>query len=61
MAVIPDVQPVHKLLKIEIKVQFSSVFGRYDAASFVRGNVKFTVAVLLRVTSTPNVIPQIHS
>jgi hypothetical protein len=61
VAVIPDVQPVHKLLKIEIKVQFSSVFERYDAASILRWYVRFIVTVLLRVTSAPNVLPQIHS
>ena len=42
----PDVQPVHKLLKAEIKVQFSSVFERYEAASNVCGYVTFTVTVL---------------
>jgi len=61
VGVISDVQRAHKLFKIEIKVQFSSVFERYDAASIECGYVRFIVTVLLLVTSAPNVIPQIHS
>lgn len=41
VAVISDVQQAHMLFKIEIKVQFSSVFERYDAASIVCGYVRF--------------------